>query len=127
MGRPACFPSAWAVGATGSSDRLSSFSSIVPQTPLANLGEGYKAALETEAALTGGIGPVSPLAAPMAHYLVEKAGSLDDGEFSALRNRYSGDIQVKDLLNQMFFDVFLPSFAGHVPLLATQYPRAHKC
>ncbi|MBF0501346.1 MAG: S8 family serine peptidase [Candidatus Riflebacteria bacterium] len=199
VGRPACFPSAWAVGATDSSDRLSSFSSIgpsrwngvsyvkpdvsapgsgvisckagstglvsmdgtsmacphaaglvalmlqanpkltfdevrkkaeatvidlgnpgkdnkfgsgridcfaclsaiAPQTPLANLVEGYKAALETEAALTGGIGPVSPLAAPMAHYLVEKAGSLDEGEFSALRNRYSGDIRVKDLLNQM--------------------------
>ncbi|MFZ2958205.1 MAG: S8 family serine peptidase [Candidatus Ozemobacteraceae bacterium] len=86
---------------TGRVDSFACISSIAPQTPLSNLVEGYKMALETEMALTGGLTSVSPLASPMADYLFEKARSLDEGEFSSFKNAYSNDNRVKDLLNQM--------------------------
>ncbi|MBF0546123.1 MAG: S8 family serine peptidase [Candidatus Riflebacteria bacterium] len=96
------------LGATGKDNKFGSgridcfacISTIVPQTPPQNLLEGYKMALETENSLTSG-SPVSPLAAPMASYLMEKARSFDEGEFSFLKNIYSNDASVKGILNQM--------------------------
>ncbi|MBF0407719.1 MAG: S8 family serine peptidase [Candidatus Riflebacteria bacterium] len=84
---------------SGRFDALACITKIVPQTPPANVVEGYKMALETEQALIGKT-QISPLAAPMATYMIEKAKTLDSGEFNSLRNQYSSDSTVTKLLNQ---------------------------
>ncbi|MBF0544163.1 MAG: S8 family serine peptidase [Candidatus Riflebacteria bacterium] len=83
----------------GRIDAFACISKIAPQTPLENIVEGYKMALETEYALCGKQ-VISPLAAPTASYIIEKTKSLDDGEFSSLNKLYDKDSLIKGILKQ---------------------------
>ena len=84
----------------GRIDAFACLSSIVSQTPVSNLVEGFRSALETERALTGnGIG--SPLAGSMAGYVRERGRELDTGAFSSLRATFSGDSAATAILEEM--------------------------
>ncbi|MBF0410542.1 MAG: S8 family serine peptidase [Candidatus Riflebacteria bacterium] len=83
----------------GRIDAFACISKIVPETPAENIVEGFRMALEAENSLSGNKA-VSPLAAPMASYLIEKTRSLDSGEFNSLRSLYSHDSLISSILNE---------------------------
>ncbi|MBF0543124.1 MAG: S8 family serine peptidase [Candidatus Riflebacteria bacterium] len=85
---------------SGRYDAFVCLSKVTAATPAENNFSGYKAVLEAEKAFLSGNSAISPLAAPSVYYLIEKARSLDEGEFSSLRNEFSGDPSVTQVLKQ---------------------------
>ncbi|MBF0410521.1 MAG: S8 family serine peptidase [Candidatus Riflebacteria bacterium] len=77
-------------------DAYKSVEKAIKQASAENVVDGYRRALETESAL--GTTVNSPLAAPMASYLLEKANALDSGEMISLENEYRNDENVRKIL-----------------------------
>lgn len=75
---------------------------VLQNANLASAFEAYESALHTEKALIG-LQAVSPLAEPLANSIIERAKSLDEGQFQALAisvNQGNSDV-AKELLKEV--------------------------
>ncbi|MBF0406775.1 MAG: S8 family serine peptidase [Candidatus Riflebacteria bacterium] len=85
---------------SGRIDAFACIEKILPQTPVENVVQGYKMSLEIESWLNKD-SRVSPLAGPMANYLIERIRLIDDSEFAVLKNLYFNDEAVSEVFKQI--------------------------
>ncbi|MBF0406725.1 MAG: S8 family serine peptidase [Candidatus Riflebacteria bacterium] len=84
---------------SGRIDAFACISEVVAKAPVANLFEGYMMALEAEKSYQM-LSNSSPLAAPMAKYIIEKSRNLDEGEFISLKHLFINDSLKYSILKQ---------------------------